>query len=60
MYKRKTRDRWAIQGYYASDYGWENLTIEESAKDAKETLRCYDENEPNVPHRIRKFRERIA
>lgn len=59
MYQRKTRDLWAIQGYYGSQYGWEDVTVEESFKDAREMLKCYNENEPDIPHRIHKFRERI-
>ena len=58
-YVRKTRDLYAIQGYYGSTYGWEDVTIEESARDAREMLACYNTNERSIPHRIRKFREKI-
>ncbi len=57
MYKRKTEDEFQIQGYYGHTYGWEYLTTEESYKDAKTQLRCYNENE-NTPHRIIKKRVR--
>ena len=41
-----------IQGKYGR--GWELLTTEETREEAKEMLRCYDDNEPQVQHRIRK------
>ena len=38
-----------IQGNYG--YGWDDLTEEETYKEAREQLKCYNENEPNVFHR---------
>lgn len=39
-----------LQGNYG--YGWDDLTTEDSMQAAKEQKQCYDENEPQVPHRI--------
>jgi len=57
MYQRKTKDIWIIQGYYG--IFWEDLTIEETRKEAREQLKCYNENEPGIAHRIVKTREKI-
>lgn len=57
-YQRKTRDVWEVQGYYCGE--WEMLTTEETKLDAHKMCRCYDENEPNVAHRVKKVRERIG
>jgi len=54
MYQRKTKDVWILQGYYAGY--WEELFTEESYKEAKIQLRCYNENEAYYPHRIIKKR----
>ena len=54
MYKRKTTDEYEIQGYYS--YGWECATTEESRLAARIQLKCYNENEPGVSHRIVKKR----
>ncbi|MEI6296188.1 MAG: hypothetical protein WCO84_00900 [bacterium] len=59
MYKRKTKDEWEIQGYYENIYGWERVTTEETRKEAREMLKCYNENEKNVAHRIIKKRVRL-
>lgn len=56
MYKRKTRDVWAIESYYD---GWSVECYECSYHDARETLKCYRENVPNVSFRIVKHREKI-
>jgi len=50
-YTRRTQDEWVIYGNYG--YGWEELTTESSYSEAKSQLRCYNENEPNIPHRLR-------
>lgn len=50
-YERRTVDVWEIQGNYG--YGWDVVCLEETPKDAKEQLRCYNENEPQYAHRIR-------
>ena len=57
MYTRKTRDEWEIQGDYGQ--GFECVATEESRKEAREQLKCYNENEPNVTHRIIKKRVRV-
>lgn len=56
-YKRKTKDVYEIQGFYAGE--WETVTEEETWKEAKVQLKCYNENERMYPHRIKKRRERI-
>ena len=56
MYTRKTYDEYSIEGYYGSRYGWEEVCTEDNLKDAKRTLREYNENEPQYPHRIKKHR----
>ena len=59
MYIRKTKDEYEIQGNYGSQYGWERVTTEETWKDAKRQLKCYNDNEPDFPHRIVKKRIKI-
>ena len=39
-----------IQGAYGC--GWECVTVEENLAAAREMLACYQENEPQYPHRI--------
>ena len=56
-YKRKTKDEYEVQGNYAGT--WEMLTTEETYKDAREMLKCYEENEPKYLHRIIRKRVRI-
>jgi len=53
-YTRKTVDEWEVQGNYGQ--GWEMVTTEETFKDAKTQLKCYNENETQYPHRIRYHR----
>ena len=43
-----------IQGNYG--YGWDCLTTEATMEEARAQKQCYDENEPNVPHRIKTVR----
>ena len=43
-----------VQGYYCGS--WEMLTTEASRQEALDMMACYDENEPHVPHRIRRRR----
>ena len=57
MYKRKTRDAYYLQGNYAGE--WEDLFECENGKDAREQLRCYNENESEYPHRIVKRRIKL-
>jgi len=55
-YQRKTHDEYDIQGYYGD--GWETVTTEETRKAAREQLKCYRENDPHYPYRIKKCRVR--
>ena len=48
-YERKTKDEISIESYYGR---WEEVTIEDNMEEAREMLKCYKENQPNVPHRI--------
>lgn len=56
MYKRITKDEYEIQGCYSQ--GWECVTTEETLKEAKTQLKCYNDNE-NYPHRIIKKRVKL-
>lgn len=56
-YIRKTRDEYEVQGNYNGT--WERLTTEDTQKEARAMLKCYNENEPHYPHRIVKKRVRI-
>ncbi len=56
MYKRKTRDVYAIEGYYGE---WSVECYEASYHDAKQTLKCYRDNVPNTLFRIKMHREKI-
>lgn len=58
-YKRKTRDVFEIQGNYGHGHGYETVTTELTWKDAMSTIHTYKENEPGIPFRIKKVRERI-
>ena len=42
---------YVLQGRYCGQ-GWDDLLTEDSMEAAREQKRCYDENEPQVPHRI--------
>ena len=53
-YVRKTHDEWELWGDYG--YGPDYILTELSYKDAREQLRCYNENEPSVRHWIKKIR----
>lgn len=57
MYKRKTKDCYAIEGNCG--YGWDIECNCKDYKDAKEQLKTYREN-VNYPVRIKKWRERIG
>lgn len=57
-YIRKTRDEFAIQGYYGQ--GWEDVTTEDNRREARERLHEYRENETNYPHRMIKRRVRLG
>lgn len=51
-YVRKTRDEFTVQGNYGYGHGWEDLTSEDTSKEARKRLREYRENEPGVPFRM--------
>lgn len=55
-YIRKTRDEYQVQGDYG--YGWEYLTAEATRGEALVMKRCYDQNEPGIPHRVKTVRVR--
>jgi hypothetical protein len=55
-YTRKTHDEYDIEGNYGQ--GWEVVTTEETYRAAREQLKCYRENEPQYPHRIKCHRVR--
>ncbi len=56
-YTRKTYDEYDIEGNYGQ--GWEVVTTEETYREAAAQVRCYRENVPGVPHRIKARRVRI-
>ena len=55
-YQRTTVDYYSIQGN--NGYGWEEETIEETFRAAKEQAKCYREN-VNYPIRIKSKRVSI-
>ena len=56
MYKRKTKDCYAIESFYCGEWSIECNC--EDYKDAKAQLKTYREN-ISAPVRIKKWRERI-
>lgn len=54
-YTRKTVDTWQMWVNYGS--GWEHETTEDSRAEAKAQQKCYRENCPEYPTRIKKVRE---
>lgn len=57
MRMRKTHDVWDIEGHYGC--GWEIIDCRETRLEARASLDDYNANEPGVPHRIVKRREKI-
>lgn len=53
-HKRKTRYEYEIQGLWGDE--WECETTEELIWKARERLKEYRENQPEVPHRIKLVR----
>lgn len=51
-YQRKTVDEYIVQGKYGDRYGWEDVTAEETRKEARTRLKEYRENEPEYSHRM--------
>ena len=52
--ERKTFDEFEVQGNYGG--GWECVCSEDTRREAVLQLRCYNENEPQYPHRLIKRR----
>lgn len=42
---------WVVEGQYNSGE-WEELTASDNRSEAKQSLREYEENEPEYPHRL--------
>lgn len=51
-YKRKTRDEFQVHGNYGYGHGYEEVTAEDTFREARARLREYCENEPGVPFKI--------
>lgn len=49
-YERKTEDEYQVHGKYA--HGWEEVTAEDTCKEAKERLKEYRENEPGTEFKL--------
>jgi len=58
-YQRKTKDIYVVQGYFSAQYGWENVTAEETWKECKIRLKEYRENDPKHVYRFKRTREKI-
>lgn len=43
---------YVIQGYYGSQYGWEDVCTETERSEANDRLREYRENDPKNSYRI--------
>ncbi len=54
---RVTCDEFQIHGYYA--HGWEEVTCEDTRKEARERLKEYRENERGTAFKIVKRRVRL-
>jgi hypothetical protein len=51
-YIRKTRDEYTIQQYTGSQYGWEDVTAEDTRTEAIAQLRTYRENDRGGMYRM--------
>lgn len=51
-YQRKTRNEFQIHGDYGYGHGFEEVTAEDTRKEAIQRLHEYRENEPGVPFKI--------
>ena len=58
MYIRKTVDEYNIQGNYGQ--GCEDVTVEETYREARARLREYRDNEPQYRHRMITRRIRVS
>lgn len=59
-YIRKTRDYWDIEQNSGFGDGWEIVSSCTSLRLAREELKDYRSNQPELPVRARKHRERIV
>lgn len=57
--KRKTKDVYEIRGDYGHGHGFEMVTTEDTVGEARDRLREYRANEPGIPFKIKKVRERV-
>lgn len=53
-------DEWEVQGDYGYGQGWETVCTEETKADAVAQRKVYDENEPGVPHRVKRVPAEVA
>jgi hypothetical protein len=53
-YQRKTKDEYQVHGHYA--HGWEEVTAEDTRKEATQRLKEYRENEPGTAFMIKRVR----
>ena len=51
----KDEYEWALLGNYNGK--WEILFYCEDEQDAEQQLACYDENEPQYPHKIKSYKK---
>lgn len=51
-YQRKTRDEFQVHGNYGYGHGYEEVTAEDSFREARARLREYRENEPGIPFKL--------
>jgi hypothetical protein len=58
-YTRKTKDVFVIQQYWGNQYGWEDVTQEDTRKEARARLKEYRQNQPQAPARLIVRREKI-
>ncbi len=59
-YTRKTRDVFVVQTHTGPEYGWEDVTAEDTRRAGTQRLREYRENQPELRHRLITRRERIT
>ncbi len=49
---KKTRNEFVIQQYWDKQYGWEDVTAEDTYTEARARLKEYRENQPYTPARL--------
>jgi hypothetical protein len=50
---------WEVQGNYGYGDGWEMLTTHDTRREALESLKEYEDNEPQFVHRVSRKRGRV-